>query len=193
MFTGIIQEVGRIKKINKKAGLWQIVIESFKVSKEVNLGDSVAVNGVCLTVVDKKGDLIFFDVVKNTLDTTNLKRLKIGSYVNLEPSLKVGDKLGGHFVLGHIDSELKIKNINSTAHYRLLSIVFPLMFKRHLVDKGSIALEGISLTVQKVFTNYFTVSIIPHTLRATNLRYKKVGDWLNAEFDYLLKSKISGS
>jgi len=191
MFTGIVEEVGKISQIRRKPGLWQIGVLSNLTYKDAQASDSIAVNGVCLTIVEKKNNTLFFDVVKPTLDNTNLKHLKINSLVNLEPSLRVGEKLGGHFVLGHVDCQLRIKSIQRLGDYVVFNINYPNQFKKYLVEKGSVALEGISLTIQKLSIAYFTVNIIPYTLEHTNLRYKKTGDKLNAEFDYLLKSKSS--
>ncbi len=191
MFTGIIKEVGRVKKIEKKTNLWRMGIFSSAIFSQSNISDSISVNGVCLTLVEKKNDLLFFEVIKTTLENTNLKRLRINSLVNLEPSLKAQDRLGGHFVLGHIDCEGRVKNIIKRKDFYIFEIEYPKVFKKYIIEKGSIAVEGISLTIQKKFFSSFTVDIIPFTFQHTNLREKKIGDWLNIEFDYLLKA-VSG-
>ncbi|MFH1768238.1 MAG: riboflavin synthase [Candidatus Omnitrophota bacterium] len=187
MFTGIIKEVGKVRVIRRKASLSNMTVSSPLVSKDANEGDSVAVNGVCLTVVNKKGKDISFDVVKTTLGNTNIKRLKIGSLVNLEPSLAIGDKLGGHFVLGHVDCEAKIKSVQPKGEFIAVAIDCPGCFRNLIVEKGSVAVEGISLTVQKLYPKFFTVSVIPYTFEHTNIKNKRTGDWVNVEFDYLLK------
>ena len=187
MFTGIVKETGIVRFIRKKANLWQIGISADGLFSDVDKGDSVSVNGVCLTAVDKQSKFILFDAVKTTLDTTNLKRLHISSVVNLEPSLKIGEKLNGHFVLGHIDCELRIKSISNKGEYFSVSIGYDRKFSSYLVEKGSIAIDGISLTIQKLEANLFTVSIIPYTFEHTNLKFRHTGEWVNAEFDYLLK------
>lgn len=190
MFAGIIREVGKVYSI-KKAPTTKLCVLTPFIFKETNISDSVSVNGTCLTVIDKKDDKIFFDVVTSTLEKTNLKRLRQGDFVNLEPSLKVGDKLGGHFVLGHIDCESRIKSFIKKTDFWQLEIELPFEFKKFIVENGSVAVEGISLTVKKITSNSFFVDIIPFTFQNTNLKYKKVADYLNIEFDYLLK-KISG-
>ena len=187
MFTGIIKETGIVKSIKKKANLWQIGVSADKILSDVDKGDSVSVNGVCLTVVDKSQKLILFDVVKTTLDTTNLKRLYASSLVNLESSLKVGDKLSGHFVLGHIDCESCIKSLVKKGEYFIMAVGYNREFSSYIVNKGSIAIDGISLTIQKLDSNFFTASIIPYTFEHTNLKHRRPGEWVNIEFDYLLK------
>ncbi len=187
MFTGIIKETGIVKSIKRGSKLWQIGVASCDLYKTSEKGDSISVNGVCLTLVDKKKDILYFDVVKATLNATNLKRLSVSSFVNLEPSLCVGDKLGGHFVLGHVDCESKIKGVLRERDYFVLRIGYEKKFSSYVVEKGSIAVDGISLTIQKKENSFFTISIIPYTLKHTNLRYKHPGSWVNLEFDYLLK------
>jgi riboflavin synthase len=187
MFTGIVKEVGRVEKIVKAGSLTKLGISSDVIYKETDPSDSISVNGACLTVTRKEKNLIFFEAIKSTLDKTSLKRLKRGDFVNLEPALGMGDKLGGHFVLGHIDTEVRLRRAIKHREFRQLEIEFPSAFKKYIVENGSIALEGISLTVKRILPRSFTVDIIPFTYENTNLKYKKIGDWLNAEFDYLLK------
>ncbi|OQX81312.1 MAG: hypothetical protein B6D56_02520 [Candidatus Omnitrophica bacterium 4484_70.1] len=191
MFTGIIKEVGRVKRVEKKANLWKLCIFSRVIFSESNISDSISVNGVCLTLTEKKNSLLFFEVIKTTLENTNLKRLKINSLVNLEPSLRLQDKIGGHFVLGHIDCEGRIRNIRRGKNY-VFEIEYPKEFRKYIIEKGSIAVEGISLTIQKKLSSSFAVDIIPFTFQHTNLKEKRIGDWLNIEFDYLLKARLGG-
>ncbi len=191
MFTGIIKEVGKVKKIEKKTGLWKLCIFSRVIFSESNISDSISVNGVCLTLTEKKNSLLFFEVIKTTLENTNLKRLKINSLVNLEPSLGLQDKIGGHFVLGHIDCEGRIRNIRRGKNY-VFEIEYPKEFRKYVIEKGSIAVEGISLTIQKKLSSSFSVDIIPFTFQHTNLKEKRIGDRLNIEFDYLLKAHLGG-
>jgi riboflavin synthase len=187
MFTGIIKEVGRVQKLVRSSSLTKLGISSKALYEDINISDSVSCNGACLTVTDKNKGIIFFDAIKPTLEKTNLRRLRIGEFINLEPSLKLQDKLGGHFVLGHIDSEARLKKIiNKTGTWQL-EIDLPLAYKKFIVENGSVAIEGISLTVKKLLPRSFTVDIIPFTYENTNLKYKRTGDWLNVEFDYLLK------
>ncbi len=188
MFTGLVQEVGRIEKIEKKSSLWRLKVYSTQIYKDSYVSQSVCVNGVCLTIVKEENNILSFEAIKPTLENTNLKRLKVGSAVNLELPLKACDRLGGHFVLGHIDSEAQIKNVIKKSDFYIFEINLLPKFKRFLVEKGCIAIEGISLTVQRVLNRSFTVNIIPFTFRNTNLKAKKIGDWVNLEFDYLLKA-----
>ena len=188
MFTGIIKEVGRIRKIStKRSNLWGVGLYSEKVYSQVAEGGSLSVNGVCLTVTKKERNLLYFDITSATLNISNLKYLKIGDYVNLEPSLSLRDKLEGHFVLGHIDTTAKIKKFTKIKNTASLEIEVPSGFKKYLIPKGSVAVEGISLTIAEVKNNSFKVNIIPYTLENTNLKYKKPGSFLNIEFDYLGK------
>jgi len=189
MFTGIIKELGNVEKILRSSALTKIGVKAKAVFEEAKASDSISVDGVCLTVTDKKNNILFFDAVKSTIEKTNLKRIKLRDFVNLEPALKMGEKLGGHFVLGHTDIEAKIKRIIKKNNYWQLEINLPVNFKKYIIDNGSVSINGISLTVKKVMPRFFTVDIIPFTYENTNLKYKKVGDWVNIEFDYLLKSK----
>jgi len=189
MFTGIVREIGKVKKIAKGGSSIKLGIESIVVLKEANLSDSISVNGVCLTLSAKDKNTFFFDAISSTLKNTNLKRLKKGDYVNLEPALSLGQKLGGHFVLGHIDTELKLRRLIKKSGHWQLEIGLPSMFRKNVLANGSIAIEGISLTIKKVLPRTFTADIIPFTYENTTIRYKRIGDFLNIEFDYLLKQK----
>jgi len=193
MFTGIIKEVARVERIAKAGFLIKLAVKSIAVFKDVNLSDSISVNGVCLTLIHKKEDLLFFDAINSTLKNTNLKRLKKGDFLNLEPALNIGDKLGGHFVLGHVDAEVKLcKKVAKGNHWQL-EMELPSQFRKFILENGSITIEGVSLTVKKILPRSFTVDIIPFTYNNTNLKYKKIGDWLNIEFDYLLKQRVENS
>ncbi len=187
MFTGIIKEIGRVKKISKRSNLWQVGLYSEKVYSQVGEGGSLSVNGVCLSVTKKERNLLYFDVTLATLNISNLKYLKVGDYVNLEPSLSLGDKLEGHFVLGHIDTIARIKRFLKNTETALLEIEVPSEFRRYLLPKGSIAVEGVSLTIAEVKNTSFLVNIIPYTLKNSNLKYKKLSSYVNIEFDYLVK------
>jgi riboflavin synthase len=189
MFTGIVRELGTVEKISKSSTLTKIGINSKAVFKEAAVSDSISVDGVCLTLTDKKNSILYFDAVKPTVEKTNLKRLKVRDFVNLEPALEIGDKLGGHFVSGHIDCETKIKKIIKKNNYWQLEINLPVNFRKYVVDNGSVSLNGISLTVKKVTPRFFTVDIIPFTYENTSLKYKRIGSWVNVEFDYLLKCR----
>ncbi len=190
MFTGIVKELGEVERIAKNSALTRLGIRAKAISGETLVSDSISVDGVCLTVTDKKNGVLYFDAIKSTIDKTNLKRLKLRDFVNLEPALKTGDKLGGHFVLGHIDCETKIQRIINKTDYRQLEIVLPAGFRKYVINNGSVSLNGISLTVKKAVPRFFTVDIIPFTYENTSLKYKRTGDWINVEFDYLLKKPV---
>ena len=189
MFTGIIKEIGRVKKVARSNSSIKLGIESAIVFPEAGASDSISINGACLTLTSKNKNLLLFDAISSTLKNTNLKRLKSGDFVNLEPALSLGEKVGGHFVLGHIDAELKVRRLIKKAGHWQLEIDLPPAFKKNVVENGSVAIEGISLTVKKILPRIFSVDIIPFTHSSTTLKYKKIGDFLNIEFDYLLKRK----
>lgn len=191
MFTGIIRELGRVKSIEKIGDTYRLEIESKSISKDINIGDSAAVNGVCLTLVKKNRDILSFDCVKETIRKTTLDGLKNNDSVNLEGSLRVGDSLGGHFVLGHIDCMGKVRSVGKRGEDASIGIEIPDEFRRLVVEKGSIAIDGISLTVGEAKDNNFKVYIIPHTLKVTTLGSKKRGDRVNIEFDVIGKYVIN--
>lgn len=185
IFTGIIEELGKIKKIHKGSDSGRLTIEADVVLSDVKLGDSIAVNGICLTVV--KFDRKFFDVdvMAETLRKTNLEELKPGDRVNLERALKVGDRLGGHIVSGHIDGVGIISRQQREDIAILTEIKAPEEVMKYVVTKGSIAIDGISLTVVNCTDESFVVSLIPHTAKLTTLGYKRVGDRVNLESDII--------
>lgn len=191
MFTGIIKEVGRVQSLERRGSLTKLGVKSKIVYQEARSSDSISLNGACLTLIYKENGILIFEAVEPTLKVSNLKRLKRGDFVNLEPSLKVQDKLGGHFVLGHTEAEVKLRRIIKYKDYRRLEIELPALFRKFILENGSVALEGVSLTVKKILPRYFNVDIIPFTYENTNLKYKRAGSWLNIEFDYLLKQVIS--
>lgn len=187
MFTGIIEQVGKIKKVEKRSHIFCLIIESEVVFKEIKLGESLSVNGCCLTVTKIEGKNIHFDLSLETAKKTNLVNLKINEMVNLERALRVTDRLSGHFVSGHIDGLGEIKSKIAKGGDLSFKVVIPQELKGYIVPKGSIAVEGISLTINEVADNSFTVQVIPHTLSNTNLSYKKIGDKINIEVDMLGK------
>ncbi len=183
MFTGIIEEVGQVARI----GGGNLVINCAKVIEDVQLGDSIAVNGVCLTVThfDKSG--FTADVMPETVRRTSLAELKKGSPVNLERALTLASRLGGHIVSGHIDGTGEIVKFADEGNAILMTVSADSSLLRYIVEKGSVALDGISLTVAQVTDSDFTVSLIPHTREVTNLGSKKVGSPINIETDVLGK------
>ncbi|KJR41261.1 Lumazine-binding protein [Candidatus Magnetoovum chiemensis] len=187
MFTGITQNIGESVYINKKANIVNIGFKCGKFSDGAAIGESIAVNGVCLTVSSKERDVLFFDVSDETLKSTNLKDIKLGTRVNLEKAMAIGDRLGGHIVTGHVDGIGIIKTIEKNAQTHTITISAPETILKYIVSKGSIAIDGISLTVQKVHNSRFTLVIIPHTLKETTLANKQIGDKVNLEADIIGK------
>lgn len=187
MFSGIIEERGKIKRISKASQGWKLTVVSEIASKDARIGDSISVNGVCLTVVEIDGRNISFDVMEETLRRTSLLELSAGKIVNLERSLKAGDRISGHFVTGHIDCIGKISAITKRPNECAMDIDFPPDKKSYLAEKGSVAIDGVSLTVAEVKANRLRVYLIPFTLKATNLGARKAGDSVNIELDILSK------
>lgn len=187
MFTGIIEEVGKVKSVVQKGKARVFAISSEKLLNDIKIGDSVAVNGVCLTVFEKLNEYFKVEAVEETIKKTNLGNLKTGDRVNLELSLKLGDRLGGHIVLGHVDTTGVIENILKLKNSWIFEIKFPIEFRKYIIPKGSIAVDGISLTIAEVDDSKFKVSIIPFTWENTNLKFKRSGDRVNLEFDFFGK------
>ncbi len=187
MFTGIVQETGTVYGKIPKAGYTVLRITSEKIYDKVSSGDSVCINGVCLTLTSKSRGTLEFGVVEHTLKNTDLKFLRNNDLVNLEPPLKAGDMISGHIVTGHVDRVLKIRRIIKGSKTSRFVLSLPEEFKMLVFPRASICLDGISLTVADLNKREFTVEIIPFTLDNTNLRVKRTGDFLNVEFDYLLK------
>lgn len=187
MFTGLILGLGEVSALNKKNGGASLVIKSVEISGDAGIGDSISINGTCLTVVEIKGQTLAFDLSDETLRSTNLGRLKVTDRVNLEPSLRPNTKMGGHFVTGHIDGVGKI--VSRTPEGDMFKIVIGVeqRIAGYLVEKGSVAVDGISLTVVDVFSDSFSLVIIPHTAKLTTLGFKTVGDTINIEVDILGK------
>lgn len=188
MFSGIIEELGQVKRISKKGSLTLVVIKADKTSRETTKpGDSIAVNGVCLTVVKTENLELSFEVMPQTLKISNIKELKIGDKVNLERSLKIGDRLSGHFVTGHIECLGIIRKKGFFNGNLTFEIAVPANFLAYALPKGSIAVDGISLTISSLRSNTFSVHVIPHTLDNTTLGFKGPSDKVNIEFDILVK------
>jgi riboflavin synthase len=187
MFTGLIIELGEIAAIDRRAHNARVSIKSRKILKDIALGDSIAINGVCLTVTTVKGDVSSFDVSDETLKSTNLGELKRGDKVNLEPSLRPDSKMGGHFVSGHVDGIGRIRSRRTEGNAERIEIEAPANILKYLVQKGSVSVDGISLTVVDVLNDAFSLVIIPHTSSLTTIGFKKVGDTVNLEPDILAK------
>ncbi len=187
MFTGIIEQLGKIKKVEKRSNMFCLIVESETVFEDIKSGESISVNGCCLTVTKIEGKNIYFDISLETAKKTNLVNLKINEMVNLERALRVTDRLSGHFVTGHIDGLGEIKNKIRQGDNISLKVLIPHELKNYIVAKGSIAVEGISLTINEISDDYFSLQIIPHTFKNTNLSYKRIGDKVNIEVDMLGK------
>lgn len=183
MFTGIVEEVGQVKAI----GNGTLQIQATKVLEDVKLGDSIAVNGICLTVTGFNSHSFQADVMPETIKRTSLGELKLGSPVNLERALTLSSRLGGHIVSGHIDGTGRIVSLKEDKNAILMKIQTDGAILRYIVEKGSVALDGISLTVAQVGTKDFTVSLIPHTRQVTNLSAKVDGSLINIENDVVGK------
>lgn len=187
MFTGIIEEVGTVKRVQRSGSSSFIEIQAKKVLEDVHLGDSIAVNGVCLTVTHFDGSVFRADVMNETLSRSSLGSLTSGSPVNLERAMAAGGRFGGHIVSGHIDGTGVITDIRNDGIAVWYTVSAAPELLRYIVEKGSIAIDGISLTVAKMTDTSFSVSIIPHTAAQTILSTKKVGDTVNLENDIIGK------
>lgn len=187
MFTGIIEEVGKIKNISKTSSGILLTISADKVLRDCNLGDSIAVNGICLTVTKFDNDSFTVDVMNETVRKTTLYKLAQNSYVNLERAMLVNSRFGGHIVSGHIDGTGTISDIKKDGIAFIYKINTTKEITKYIINKGSITIDGISLTVVSVSDISFTVSIIPHTMTVTNLGKKKIGDMVNLENDCIAK------
>ncbi len=185
MFTGIIEHIGIVKRIlqSKK----ELIIQAPVISTQIKQGDSLAVNGVCLTLVRKEKDFLHFFLSQETLDKTNLGLLRPGSKVNLEKPLTLQSPLSGHLVTGHIDGRGKVIKIARKGQGKRISISFPLELRKYIIPKGSIAINGVSLTIASLFENYLEIELIPFTLEQTNLNQLKPGDIINIECDLIGK------
>lgn len=185
MFTGIIEELGEVKKIQRIGRNTVLEIKSDKICRDAKLGDSVAINGVCLTVVKKYNNIIAFQIMPLSLQATNLGNLKISDKVNLESSLKLGDRISGHFVYGHIDCIGIIRSRRIIQDNLCFEIAIPTHFISMVSLRGSIAVDGISLTVQEKKGNGFFVYIIPYTLKNSTLGFRYPSSKVNIEIDKL--------
>lgn len=186
MFTGIVEEIGTVKKIARGQKAY-LEIQADKIFSDIHIGDSIAVNGVCLTVTGFSGKIFTADVMNETFSRSSLGSLKTGSHVNLERAMSANGRFGGHIVSGHIDGTGKITNIKKDGNAVWYKISADENIIKYTVEKGSIAIDGISLTVAKVERDNFSVSIIPHTSEETILSEKKLGDTVNLENDIIGK------
>ncbi|MBI5024320.1 MAG: riboflavin synthase [Candidatus Omnitrophica bacterium] len=187
MFNGIVEEIGIVDALERRKNLSVLKVRACKVLQGTKPGDSIAVEGVCLTVTKKKKNILAFDMMRETVNKTLLGQLRRGDKVNLERALKAGSRVSGHFVTGHIDRVGRVEQRIVEANYEELSIRLPKGLGKYIVPKGSVALDGVSLTVGKVSKDRFSVYLIPFTRQVTTLGVKKKGDPVNIETDILAK------
>ena len=187
VFTGIIEELGTIKGVRRQSEGIRLSVSAKVVMDGMKTGDSIAVNGACLTVTEFDSVSFTADVSGETVNRTNIGKLRVGEKVNLERPMKLSDRLGGHLVSGHIDGIGVIRGVERRGGMSIFTIEVPAEFKKYLIIKGSVAIDGISLTVNEVKGNRFTVTIIPHTAEMTTLGFKKAGDIVNLEADMIGK------
>jgi len=187
LFTGLVVEMGAVVSLVKKGNGARLFLDAQTLSRDAKLGDSIAINGTCLTVVQIKGNSLAFDLSDETLRSSNLGELRVRDRVNLEPALRLDDRLGGHFVTGHIDSTGRIRSKTLEGDVYKIVIETEPWIAEYLVDKGSVAVDGISLTVVEVLRDGFSLVIIPHTAELTTIGYKGPGDKVNIEVDILGK------
>jgi riboflavin synthase len=187
MFTGIIEEAGKVKIIQKESSSAKIKIEASIVTEDLKIGDSVAVNGVCLTIIEFTPKEITAEIMHETLEKSSIKNAKPGDKVNLERALRVDSRLGGHIVTGHVDGTGKIISKTKDGIAEIFDISYPSEIGKYLAKKGSVAVDGISLTIVDVKKDFFRLSLIPHSLNMTTLGFKKPGDIVNLEIDILAR------
>jgi riboflavin synthase len=187
MFTGIIEELGRVHSIEMRGENARIVIEALTVTEDAKHGDSIAVNGVCLTAVDIEKDSFAADVSRETLLRSTLGGLKPGVPVNLERAVTPATRLGGHIVQGHVDARGQLVSVSDHGESWTVRIAYPKEISRYLVFKGSVSVEGISLTIAALTDDYFEIAIIPKTWEVTNLSQLRPGDYVNLEVDVIAK------
>jgi riboflavin synthase len=187
VFTGIVRELGRIESLNGEPAAIRLRVVAPVTASLTAAGDSVAVNGVCLTAVDVEGGVLAFDAVPETLRRSSLSRLAEGGSVNVEPALRAGEPLGGHLVQGHVDGVGRVLRLEPEGEGASLTVAVPQELLRYMVEKGSITVEGVSLTIAALTPESFEIALVPHTLRATTLGSLAPGDEVNLEVDVLAK------
>lgn len=187
MFTGLIEEIGKVKKIDSISGGIRISLSASKIMDDLKIDDSVSVNGVCLTAVKIDSNNFVVEAVGETLKKTTFVELKENQIVNLERAVRLNDRLGGHLVQGHVNGVGRITNIQKLGENYFLEVEVPVHLTKYLIDEGSIAIDGISLTIAKLVDNKVGVSIIPHTWKSTNLSTRNIGAKVNIETDVIAK------
>lgn len=187
MFTGIIEELGTITDLTRRGRSAKATISMKRIFPDLATGDSVAVNGVCLTVTDISRNTFSADISEETVDTTNLQYLKVGERVNLERALSLVQRIGGHLVTGHVDGIVELRSKIAKGEYYELSFAVPHDLRRYIVEKGSVSLDGMSLTVANITRDGFSVMIIPQTIKSSTIGSRQIGDRINLEVDILSK------
>ncbi|RMF69959.1 MAG: riboflavin synthase [Calditrichaeota bacterium] len=187
MFTGLVEEVGRVTQASRRGGALRLTIAAEHVVQDLEVDDSIAVNGVCLTAVEVKGSSFLVEAVEETLRKTTLASLRTGSRVNLERSLTLADRLGGHFVQGHVDGVGRVTSLQKQKGGVLLNVRLPSYLMKYVISEGSIAIDGVSLTVARLAGDEITISLIPHTLELTTLGEVHPGQAVNIEVDVIGK------
>ncbi len=187
MFTGIVRERGRVDAIEGGADSVRLRIEAPETASQTSVGDSISINGVCLTATSVEDGVVAFDAVAETLRRTSLGRLEAGSEVNLEPALRAGEPLGGHIVQGHVDGVGRVRSLEPVGDGAALTVTAPPELLRYCVEKGSITVDGVSLTIASLAEDAFSVALIPHTLAETTLSRLGPDDEVNLEVDVLAK------
>ena len=187
MFTGLVEEIGVVEELEQLDDAVRIAVRAPKVTEDAAPGDSIAVDGVCLTVVDSVDGTFTADVMRETLDRSRLGTYKAGSRVNLERALAAGQRMGGHIVQGHVDGVAEVVSRTPSEHWEVVRFTLPERLERYVVEKGSIAVNGTSLTVSAVGEGYFEISLIPTTLRDTTAGALAPGDPVNLEVDIVAK------
>jgi riboflavin synthase len=187
VFTGIVREVGVVEDVERELEGARLRLRAPETAAEAQIGDSIALSGVCLTAVDVANGLLTFDVVRETLKRSTLDRVQPGARVNVEPAVRAGEPLGGHIVQGHVDAVARVRLVEREGDGRRIVVEVPAELERYCVEKGSVALDGVSLTVADVVPGAIVVALVPHTLRATTLGGIEAGDPVNVEVDLVAK------
>ena len=187
MFTGIVEEMGEVVAVDDQTDAVRLTVRARQVLEGTHLGDSISVNGCCLTVASVEGSAWTADVMKETLDRTSLDKVQVGDRVNLERAVTADKRLGGHIVQGHVDAVGTITRRTPSEHWEVVEVAIPPRLARYVVEKGSITIDGVSLTVVDIGEDALTVSLIPETLARTTLGFREAGDPVNLEVDVLAK------
>jgi riboflavin synthase len=187
VFTGIVREVGVVEDVERKLEGARLRVRAPETAAQAHVGDSIALNGVCLTAVEVSNGLLAFDVVRETLKRSTLDRVQRDAHVNVEPAVRAGEPLGGHIVQGHVDGVARLRLVEREGDGKRIVVEVPPDLERYCVEKGSIAIDGVSVTVADVLPGAIVVALVPHTLRATTLGRVEAGDPLNVEVDLVAK------